>query len=437
MHAARLQPRHRPGDQRVPRAEHVHSRPRLQLRQEPGRDRSRARGARRRHLEIFVLPPGAPQFRPGDRIFRGAAAAVLAVRDRGFHRLGARLPGGDDQAPARRPAVPGDPVGPRHPAVLSHRHRIVRRRSGRRIRRPHLPASPSPSPLPGGSGPRAAAAGVLVAVQAVVFGYHDVGVRCLRVLLDAGVAVPLVVTHRDDPNERIWFGSVAQLAHGHGIETLVSEDMNHLRERISVISPEFIFSFYYRRMLPPEVLVLARKGAFNMHGSLLPKYRGRAPVNWAILKGETETGATLHEMTAKPDAGRIVGQERVPIGPDETAVEVFRKVTDAAESVLRLSIKNLLAGKAVLHPQDLSKGSYFGSRKPEDGRIDWSTSAQEIHNLVRAVAPPYPGAFTEGMKIFRSRIEIDKAFLKKGPYQEAGQWFAGCGDGKVLRLLEV
>jgi methionyl-tRNA formyltransferase len=277
-----------------------------------------------------------------------------------------------------------------------------------------------------------------VAVQAVVFGYHDVGVRCLRVLLDAGVAVPLVVTHRDDPHERIWFESVAQLAQSRGIETLVSEDMNHLQQRISGISPEFMFSFYYRRMLPPEVLALARKGAFNMHGSLLPKYRGRAPVNWAILKGESETGATLHEMVAKPDAGRIVDQERVPIGPDETAAEVFAKVSDAAETVLKRSLPHLLAGTASLKKQDLSKGSYFGGRRPEDGRIDWSKSALEIHNLVRAVAPPYPGAFTDRMKIFRTRVENRKApHGKTGPYREGDEWFAVCGDGKVLRLLEV
>ena len=278
-----------------------------------------------------------------------------------------------------------------------------------------------------------------MAVQAVVFGYHDVGVRCLRVLLDAGVAVPLVVTHRDDPGERIWFGSVAQLAHGHGIETLVSEDMNHLRERISVISPDFIFSFYYRRMLPPELLALAKRGAFNMHGSLLPKYRGRAPVNWAILKGESETGATLHEMVAKADAGRIVDQERVPIGADDTAAEVFAKVSYAAETVLKRSLPRLLAGTASLKKQDLSKGSYFGGRRPEDGRIDWSKSALEIHNLVRAVAPPYPGAFSAEMKIFRTRLEPERRApsAKRGPYREGDEWFALCGDGKVLRLLEV
>jgi len=277
-----------------------------------------------------------------------------------------------------------------------------------------------------------------VAVQAVVFGYHDVGVRCLRVLLDAGVAVPLVVTHRDDPNEHVWFGSVAQLAQSRGIETLVSEDMHPLRERISVISPEFIFSFYYRRVLPPELLSLAKKGAFNMHGSLLPKYRGRAPVNWAVLKGEKETGATLHEMVAKPDAGRIVDQERVPIGPDDTAAEVFGKVSDAAETVLKRSLPHLLAGTVRLKEQDLSKGSYFGARQPADGRIDWSKSALEIHNLVRAVAPPYPGAFSGTMRILRTRLENRQApHGKTGPYREGDEWFAVCGDGKVLRLLEI
>jgi len=276
-----------------------------------------------------------------------------------------------------------------------------------------------------------------VEAKAVVFAYHDVGVRCLRVLLEAGVRVPLVVTHRDDPAERVFFGSVAELARSKGIETLEDPEENLLERRIANLAPDFVFSFYYRRMLPPELLAAARRGAFNLHGSLLPKYRGRAPVNWAVLKGETETGATLHEMVAKPDAGRIVDQEPVPIGPDETAAEVMAKVAAAAERVLKRSIGKLVAGTAQLKPQDLARGSYFGGRRPEDGRIDWSSSALEIHNLVRAVAPPYPGAFTEGMKILRTRIEPARKALRSGPYQENGEWFAGCGDGKVLRLLEV
>jgi methionyl-tRNA formyltransferase len=258
------------------------------------------------------------------------------------------------------------------------------------------------------------------------------------VLLDAGVAVPLVVTHRDDPQERAWFSSVAGLARSRGIEVMEDPSTGDLLDGLHRSKPDFIFSFYYRRMLPLEVLATARRGTYNMHGSLLPKYRGRAPVNWAILKGESETGATLHEMTAKPDAGRIVDQQAVPIGPDDQAAEVFARVTDAAELVLKRSIGKLIGGTAQLKDNDLSQGSYFGARRPEDGRIDWTKSAREIHNLVRAVAPPYPGAFTEGLYIYRTqRVERRASTDKLGPYREGGEWFARCGDGKVLRLLEV
>jgi methionyl-tRNA formyltransferase len=280
---------------------------------------------------------------------------------------------------------------------------------------------------------------------AVVFGYHDVGVRCLEVLLEAGVHVPLVVTHRDDPDEEIWFASVAALAAAHGIETIFPEDPNaaEMLARVRGLRPDFIFSFYYRRMLSAQLLGAAQRGAFNMHGSLLPKYRGRAPVNWAILHGERETGATLHEMVAKPDAGRIVDQEAVPIGPDDNALDVFRRVTDAAGEVLRRSLPRLIDGSAVLKPQDLAKGSYFGGRRPEDGRIDWSRPAREVHNLVRAVAPPYPGAFFDiagaRVRILRTRLEQLRQARSGGPglYREGGQWFADCADGKVLRLLEM
>jgi len=277
-----------------------------------------------------------------------------------------------------------------------------------------------------------------VAPRAVVFAYHDVGARCLQVLLDAGVAVPLVVTHRDDPAENVWFASVGELAAKKKLATLFDPDEKTLLEKIQAVAPDFIFSFYYRRMLPIFLLRMAKRGAYNMHGSLLPKYRGRAPVNWAVLMGERETGATLHEMLEKPDAGRIVDQQAVPIGPDDLAVEVFRKVTNAAETVLKRSVRPLIDGTAKLREQDLSKGSYYGGRKPEDGRIDWSRSAREIHNLVRAVAPPYPGAFTEGMRINKTAL-TGKARSQKtlGPYQDAGEWFAACGDGKVLRLLEI
>lgn len=233
--------------------------------------------------------------------------------------------------------------------------------------------------------------------RAVVFAYHNVGVRCLSVLLAAGVDVALVVTHEDDPGERIWFDSVAELAARHGIPTVAPEDPNgaDMQARIAACAPDFLFSFYYRRMLGSALLQLAPRGALNMHGSLLPRYRGRVPVNWAVIRGETETGASLHYMTEKPDQGDVVGQQAVPILPDDTAFEVFQKVTLAAELVLYAQLPALLSGTAPRHAQNLALGNYCGGRTPADGRIDWGASLQEVHNLVRGVAPPYPGAFTE------------------------------------------
>lgn len=246
------------------------------------------------------------------------------------------------------------------------------------------------------------------APRAVVCAYHDVGVRCLRTLLAHGVEVPLLLTHEDSPGETIWFESVAQHARWHGIEVRTPENPNspEVVQQIRAARPDFLFSFYYRSMLGPELLGVAARGAYNMHGSLLPRYRGRVPVNWAVLHGERETGATLHAMTLKPDAGDIVAQRSVPILPDDTAFEVFRKVTVAAELALDAVLPALLAGSAPHRPQDMATGSYFGRRTARDGAIDWRAGARAAHNLIRAVAPPYPGAFTEAdgvpLRILRS-----------------------------------
>ena len=277
--------------------------------------------------------------------------------------------------------------------------------------------------------------------SAVVFAYHDVGARCLRVLLAHGIAVPLVVTHDDDPRENIWFERVADVATSSGLHVMMPADPNvpDVVSRIAGCAPDFLFSFYYRSMLAPDILALPRRGALNMHGSLLPKYRGRAPVNWAILHGERHTGATLHYMTVKPDAGDIVAQQAVPILPDDTALEVFRKVTVAAEIALDAALPALIAGTAPRIPQDLAQGSYFGGRKPDDGRIDWSQSAQQIHNLVRAVAPPYPGAFTivagVSARILRTRlIDPDSAPGVPALHVRDGHITARCGGGGTLAI---
>jgi methionyl-tRNA formyltransferase len=277
--------------------------------------------------------------------------------------------------------------------------------------------------------------------SAVVFAYHNVGVRCLSVLLAHGVDVGLVVTHRDNPKENIWFDSVAELAALHGIPVITPDNPNtpEVVEQIRALQPDFFFSFYYREMLKRELLEIPKRGALNMHGSLLPKYRGRVPVNWAIIKGEKETGSTLHYMTEKPDNGDIVAQQAVPILPNDTALEVFQKVTVAAEMALNNCLPDLLAGRAQAVKQDLSKGAYFGGRKAEDGIIDWSQSAQEIHNLVRAVAPPYPGATTQllgkPMRILQTLVtQCTVSGEKPAFYVKEGKAYAICGCG-VLRVV--
>ena len=283
-------------------------------------------------------------------------------------------------------------------------------------------------------------------MHAVVFAYHDVGVNCLKALLNAGIQVDLVVTHEDDPNENVWFASVAKLCTEKNIPYITpsASELNDLTPKLQALSPDYIFSFYYRHMIPAQILACAKIAALNMHGSLLPKYRGRAPVNWAILHGETETGATLHVMEVKPDAGDIVGQAKVSIGPDETATDVFGKVSEAAVAVINQVLPELLQGKVPRKPNELQKGSYFGGRKPADGQIHWNQSAQQVHNLVRAVAPPYPGAFTEhnGATMILARTSLKGPFPAKLDLRATGiqvvdnRVFGICGDHQAVEFLE-
>jgi methionyl-tRNA formyltransferase len=285
------------------------------------------------------------------------------------------------------------------------------------------------------------------AARAVVFAYHDVGVRCLRTLIAHGVEVALVLTHEDSPGETIWFDSVLQHARWHGLAVQSPADANapEVIEQVRALRPDFLFSFYYRSMLGAELLSLPLRGAYNMHGSLLPHYRGRVPVNWAVLRGERQTGATLHAMALKPDAGDIVEQQAVPILPDDTAIEVFRKVTVAAELALDRALPGLIAGTAPHRPQDLAAGSYFGRRTAADGAIDWRAGVCAAHNLIRAVAPPYPGAFTEAdgvpLRILRSLpVAAPEGLTAEAAALPALRWHRGalyalCRDG-VLQILQ-
>jgi methionyl-tRNA formyltransferase len=256
-------------------------------------------------------------------------------------------------------------------------------------------------------------------------------------MLAAGVDVCAVFTNRDDPREQRWFDSVADLAASRGI-SVITDDPNAPRclTRLSEIAPDY--------MLSEAVLATARRGALNLHGSLLPKYRGRAPANWAILNGETETGATLHYMEKRADAGAIVDQETVPIDINDTALIVSWKIADAAVRVLTRSLPRLEKGAPIGRPQDLSQGAYFGGRRPEDGRIDWSKPALQIHNLIRAVAPPFPGAIAaiggRDVVIAGSYWTGESARDSRAAprlYLDDGDVWADCVDGKRFRVTDL
>jgi methionyl-tRNA formyltransferase len=282
--------------------------------------------------------------------------------------------------------------------------------------------------------------------RAIVFAYSEVGVRCVRELLAQGIEISILFTHADDPGESQWFGSVRQLAADNGVRVEMPDDVN-TPEWIAEgrrHDPDFLFSFYYRYMLKAEWLKVPRRGALNMHGSLLPRYRGRAPVHWAIIHGETATGASLHYMLEKPDAGALVDQQSVPILENDTALEVSLKVAAAAQEVLHRSLPRLIAGNADARPLDLARGSYFGRRRPEDGRIDWRQSAKTVHDLVRAVAPPFPGAFTEvngcRLALLETRVDAEPALHPTAApclYAVDDAWYADCVDGRRLKILRM
>ncbi|MBI6656502.1 bifunctional UDP-4-amino-4-deoxy-L-arabinose formyltransferase/UDP-glucuronic acid oxidase ArnA [Pseudomonas carnis] len=231
--------------------------------------------------------------------------------------------------------------------------------------------------------------------KAVVFAYHDIGCAGIEALLSAGYDIAAVFTHADDPKENNFYGSVAQLCARNGIPVHAPEDANHPLwiERIAKLNPEYIFSFYYRNLLSEPLLATARKGAFNLHGSLLPKYRGRAPANWVLVNGETETGVTLHRMVKRADAGAILAQQNVTIERTDTGLSLHAKLRDAATALLRDALPQLAQGKLSETAQDESKATYFGRRTAADGKLDWKKPAEQLFNLVRAVTQPYPGAF--------------------------------------------
>jgi UDP-4-amino-4-deoxy-L-arabinose formyltransferase/UDP-glucuronic acid dehydrogenase (UDP-4-keto-hexauronic acid decarboxylating) len=278
-------------------------------------------------------------------------------------------------------------------------------------------------------------------LRVVVLGYHDVGCACLEVLLEERHDVAAVFTHEDDPGEERWFGSVEDLARRRGIPVHLPRRINERRwiDTIRSLAPDAILSCYYRRLVCGAITGLARRAALNVHGSLLPRYRGRCPLNWVLANGETETGVTLHHMTDRPDAGDVVAQRAIAITPEDTAPTLHRKIVAASRDLLRATLPDLERGDLRGVPQDEARATCHGPRRPGDGRIDWTRPATEIHNLVRAVTRPWPGAFThlDGHKLYvwRSAPEPTRHDAPAGTFFPDGKPRVVTGGG-CLRLLE-
>ena len=276
-------------------------------------------------------------------------------------------------------------------------------------------------------------------MKTVVLAYHSIGCAGIEALLANGFEISAIFTHADDANENVWFDSVAELAALKGIPVYAPEDINHpvWEGRIREMEPDFIFSFYYRNLISKALLDIPKQGCINLHGSLLPAYRGRCPVNWVLVNGETETGVTLHHMTPRADAGDIIAQRIVPISYFDTAKSLFAKMQTEATLLLSEILPAILDGTATRTPQDHAAASCFGGRRPSDGEIDWSKSAAENRNLIRAVAKPYPGAYTfigdRKCLIWQATVKEDTVERPPGTILSISPLTVTCGSG-ILRI---
>lgn len=270
-------------------------------------------------------------------------------------------------------------------------------------------------------------------MRIVFFGFQRWGTETLRALLASGHDVPLVVTHPPsrNPADNLWSDSVTDLATAAGIPVVKCRYANapELAEQLKVQDAELLVLSNWRTWLSPQICALARHGGINLHDALLPRYGGFAPINWAIANGETLTGVTVHRVEDELDLGDILLQEIVPIHPQDTATDIFHRTLPLFASLALAAVDALERGTASFTPQDSRQATFFHKRDERDMRIDWSRPARDIHNLIRAQSPPYPGAFSH----FRGqRIELLKAAPAPRDYRGTPGRLLLTADGAVV-----
>ncbi|HEY2063633.1 methionyl-tRNA formyltransferase [Amycolatopsis sp. NBC_01480] len=271
-------------------------------------------------------------------------------------------------------------------------------------------------------------------MRVAMFGYQTWGHRTLRALIDAGHEVALVVTHPKSEHayEKIWSDSVADLAEANGIRALLRTrpDDPELLAELKAADLDLIVANNWRTWLPPEIFALPRHGTLNVHDSLLPAYAGFSPLIWALINGEPEVGVTAHMMNAELDAGDIVVQRAVPVGPKDTTTDLFHRTVDLIAPITTEAISLIETGNVVPIAQDRSKASFFHKRAPRDSLIDWTWPAEDIERLVRAQSDPYPNAFAYHRG---DQLRIAAASVSAGHYGGTpGRIFIKEGDGVVI-----
>ncbi|SDD25135.1 methionyl-tRNA formyltransferase [Actinokineospora iranica] len=271
-------------------------------------------------------------------------------------------------------------------------------------------------------------------MRVVMFGFQTWGHRTLQALLDSEHEVITVVTHPpgEGAYEKVWSDSVADLATAHGVPVIIRErpDDEELVTVLKELSPDVIVATNWRTWIPPRIFTLPRHGTLNVHDSLLPAYAGFSPLIWALINGEKEVGVTAHMMDETLDAGDIVLQRAVPVGPRDTTADLFAKTLELFGPITVDGLAEIASGRTDFVKQDRSKASFFHKRAEEDLRIDWTWSAEELDRLVRAQCAPYPSAFT----FHRGRrLEIVEAQVSAARYGGTpGRIFYREGDGVAI-----
>ncbi|MEW1631258.1 methionyl-tRNA formyltransferase [Streptomyces sp. NPDC089173] len=270
-------------------------------------------------------------------------------------------------------------------------------------------------------------------MRVVMFGYQTWGHCTLQALLDSEHDVVTVVTHPKSEHayEKIWSDSVADLAEKHGIPVIIRNRPDaELVDRLEEVAPDIIVANNWRTWMPPEIYNLPVHGTLNIHDSLLPAYAGFSPLIWALINGEPEVGVTAHLMDEELDAGDIVVQRSVAVGPTDTTTDLFHRTVDLIAPVTTEALGLIASGRTEFTPQDRSKASFFHKRAEEDIRIDWNWPAEDLERLIRAQSAPYPSAFTfhKGQ-----RLDVLSAVVSEGRYGGTpGRIFYREGDGVVI-----